>query len=627
MFYPLLFLLFLIPNSYQCGVTTHNVISNTALGWLENAPYKKLIQSELPSFQAGSAFPDWGYACVAGNYATESELAHWLPFQKEMIAYMREGHTSPELISFLFGMVSHSVADVIWHDLVYIKPSKEGFITALQSIDGMALSGSLIDAGGEFVASYQMNLTFLLNNWNVPAKDIVQVYKRMGYAINESTIKVCTDELFLEIEAISKLPSEMLVAFFERRAPFLFENFQDWWMGGVEANALWTNYCWNSTIKWLETGNFSGKYCYPFTGPSIPYAKTFRFASKLLKELQPELPRPRDLTTFSRFGHSLVACDGKIAVGAPYNNLQRGSVYIYQGGEIWSRLDGEYSGDRFGYSLQCADLDLDGIEDLIIGAPNANNYPNMNYTGKVYVFQQQKRTVFIGKRNYNFGQIMDVTDIDGDSNVDLIIGAPFVGEVWYVHADQSVLKEKLLLRSPVKRGWFGWKTASFFYNNSLFWLVSTPNDQHLGKISCFDRSGNLQWEVYGNRARAKFGFAFVVQNKNLIVSAPSATDSLLTQGLIYNLSIPQLFRNVTFIVNHPAYKGDTFYSRLGWTIKNTGLGIVVSAPYSDGLGKVRILNGRTFVGTKNSEFGYSTLVNDDYLYIGAPRSETVYIKE
>lgn len=88
-----------------------------------------------------------------------------------------------------------------------------------------------------------------------------------------------------------------------------------------------------------------------------------------------------------------------LAVGAPTANgsvIDQGRVYVFFGKLSNGLIDlqkqspdliltGENAGDLFGSSLAIGDLNGDGIKDLIIGAPDADDLPSQrNNCGKVY---------------------------------------------------------------------------------------------------------------------------------------------------------------------------------------------------------------------------------------------------
>ena len=134
--------------SESCGVTTHNVIANRALYWYladQFPQYKEIIENNLGAFQNGAAFPDWGYNCILtpilGQLRNGSEVTHWPPFQNVTVQHIRSKYSKPwnqsaqELIAFLLGIVAHSTADVIWHDMRLVDQTRQGFIQALANSD------------------------------------------------------------------------------------------------------------------------------------------------------------------------------------------------------------------------------------------------------------------------------------------------------------------------------------------------------------------------------------------------------------------------------------------------------------------------------------------------------------
>ena len=132
-----------------CGVTTHNVIAHKAMRTFHsnsNPNFKEIMETHQNAFQNGAAFPDFGYSCPLNRWITDlpdaSEAAHWPPFHVATVQYIKKNYPQPwspeteKLVSFLFGMISHSVADIIWHDLGIIgRNTFQGFIQSLAETD------------------------------------------------------------------------------------------------------------------------------------------------------------------------------------------------------------------------------------------------------------------------------------------------------------------------------------------------------------------------------------------------------------------------------------------------------------------------------------------------------------
>ena len=124
-----------------------------------------------------------------------------------------------------------------------------------------------------------------------------------------------------------------------------------------------------------------------------------------------------------------------ILVGAPDTDaggLQNaGSVLVYSGADnsLILRLDGQAAGDSFGHAVACAgDLDGDGSDDLLIGAPWAS--PNgLSSAGSAFVFSGRTgvQLLRIDGPNASGGlgrAVCGPGDLDGDGTPDLLLGAP-----------------------------------------------------------------------------------------------------------------------------------------------------------------------------------------------------------
>jgi ankyrin repeat protein len=123
-----------------------------------------------------------------------------------------------------------------------------------------------------------------------------------------------------------------------------------------------------------------------------------------------------------------------ILIGAPYYNNKRGRVYLFYGGPDMDTtadliLEGQNEGDLFGDGIACGDIDNDGREDIVIGA---RGYSERR--GRAYLYWGGDRNsmdanpdkIFIGDeaKDAQFGAGRPaVCDIDKDGYGDIILGA------------------------------------------------------------------------------------------------------------------------------------------------------------------------------------------------------------
>ncbi|MFZ3137175.1 MAG: FG-GAP-like repeat-containing protein [Thermodesulfovibrionales bacterium] len=196
--------------------------------------------------------------------------------------------------------------------------------------------------------------------------------------------------------------------------------------------------------------------------------------------------------------------DGKpdIVIGLPYagtgkgkNAVYGGAVEIYYGGNTTGTPDvtlwGENSGDKFGFSLAVTDLNNDGYDDLIIGAPGydpTTYWPISGMApdgGRVYVyaggqtFSTSPVETINGDWSYgcnggcyyllvaeSFGySIASVGDTNGDGFNDVAIGAPHggmdrSGSVFILYGNNTFSSGRSELRGPDSWQYMGTSIAS-----------------------------------------------------------------------------------------------------------------------------------------------------------------------
>lgn len=146
-----------------------------------------------------------------------------------------------------------------------------------------------------------------------------------------------------------------------------------------------------------------------------------------------------------------------VAVGMPRGANLKGRVIVY----TWNltqteNLIGAQIGAYFGYSIAINDLDGDGLQDLIIGAPmyTEPNNEGKYEVGRVYIFYQkangfdewETRDGVSSKGRFGLA-LSSLGDINLDGFGDVAIGAPYDGPkgrgaVYIYHGSKNGLLPK-----------------------------------------------------------------------------------------------------------------------------------------------------------------------------------------
>ncbi|XP_024874292.1 integrin alpha-PS2 isoform X1 [Temnothorax curvispinosus] len=152
--------------------------------------------------------------------------------------------------------------------------------------------------------------------------------------------------------------------------------------------------------------------------------------------------------------------DSGTAVGVPRGSDLLGKVILFTSNMTNPRnLTGEQMGAYFGYAVAAGDIDGDGLDDLIVGAPmyTVPDNPEMTIeTGRIYVIYQgdgaekfRKFDTRDGESNRGrFGlSLASLGDIDRDGYGDFVVGAPYGGPngrgaVYIYHGSRTGVLEK-----------------------------------------------------------------------------------------------------------------------------------------------------------------------------------------
>ncbi|XP_016071748.1 PREDICTED: phosphatidylinositol-glycan-specific phospholipase D [Miniopterus natalensis] len=501
----------LCPGGSPCGISTHIEIGHRALEFLSlpngSVNYRQLLLEHQDAYQAGAVFPDAFYPsiCERGRFHDVSERTHWTPFLNASVHYIRENYPQPwekdteKLVAFLFGITSHMVADVSWHSLGI----EQGFLRTMAAMDfhsSYSEAHSAGDFGGDVLSQFEFNFNYLSRHWYVPVADLLGIYEKLyGHAaVTKKTIVECSYlqflEMYGEVLAVSKLYPT-----YSRKSPFLVEQFQEYFLGGLDDMAFWSTNIYRLTSYMLENGTSDcslpenplfiacGGQHTSFQGSKVQKIGFHRnLTTSLTKDSGKNIKYTERGVVFS------VDSWTSDSLSFMYQTLERNLRMIFTGSSqrpqkhVSSPLASYFLSRpyaRLGWAMTSADLNQDGHGDLVVGAPGYSR-PGHVHVGCVYLIygndlglppidldlEEEAHEVLEGfQPSGRFGSALAVLDFNQDGVPDLAVGAPSVGS------------EQLTYKGAVYV-YFGSQTGK---------MSPSPNIT----ISCQDTYCNLGWTL------------------------------------------------------------------------------------------------------------------------------------
>jgi glycosylphosphatidylinositol phospholipase D len=148
------------------------------------------------------------------------------------------------------------MADVTWHSLGV----QQGFISAMSYVDFHGVFGTAhttADVGGDVVNEFELSLKYIsdLGDWYVPVDDLYNIYSDLygEVRLNKSDIVECSSFMFLG-RLGEQLAISLLYAEYYNKSLFLTDRLNDYFLGGMDDMATWTQLSWNKALYMLENG-------------------------------------------------------------------------------------------------------------------------------------------------------------------------------------------------------------------------------------------------------------------------------------------------------------------------------------------------------------------------------------
>ncbi|XP_032318474.1 phosphatidylinositol-glycan-specific phospholipase D isoform X3 [Camelus ferus] len=424
------------------------------------------------------------------------------------------------------------VADISWHSLGI----EQGFLETMGAIDfhnSYSEAHPTGDFGGDVLSQFEFNFNYLARHWYVPVEDLLEIYKKL-YGREVITKKAIVDcsylqflEMYGEMLAVSKLYPT-----YSRKSPFLVEQFQEYFLGGLDDMMFWSSNIYHLTSFMLENGTSDCNL--PENPLFIACGGQQNNTQGSSKAQKNDFHRNVTISLTNNIGKNIHSTKRGVffkfsvdswtpdSIFFMYQNLKTSLQEMLTGSSLETPkhvlrplasyfLSFPYT--RLGWAMASADLNQDGYSDLVVGAPGYS-HPGHIQVGRVYLIysndlglppvdldlDKEAHGILEGfQPSGRFGSAVAVLDFNKDGVPDLAVGAPSVGS------------QKLTYTGAVYI-YFGSKQGR---------VSSSPNIT----ISCQDTYCNLGWtllaaDVNGDR------------EPDLVIGSPFAPGGGKQKGIV-----------------------------------------------------------------------------------------------
>jgi glycosylphosphatidylinositol phospholipase D len=567
------------------GMATHTEVSERASVAFHSSAhpeYNGFVEKYRDAIQAGCRFPDWGYWT---GYQDESELAHWYPFIKAAANRFHQKYKADinssdpakaekagRYAAFVLGLMCHHAADVAWH-------AGDGFVGIMgqQNFNGSFDDAHQIaDFGGDIACAHEFDMSWIEDKMWVPADDMAEVYHEMGFPDVTSRFIANANKLMFAATEAETNAGYLLFSIPAGKSTFLIDELQGFFMGGLDDMSFWTLLRWEEAIDWMENGVETDNAGFFLANAGAEES----FVTEARNKLDTKGINVRE---------AVVA--GGVMLSLEKSTAETPEAYIAKKPEQADFMTiGAKAYSYTGKSLARGDLNNDGIDDLIIGAPGFET-PGHPDLGAVYVVYGRKdaKTYFasgidVGNADAvltgnedggRFGWAVTVLDFNLDGYEDLVVSAPsegagkrlYNGKVYVFPGSEKgiSMEPSVIIIDTAKTSALGFSLSAGDLNNdgNPDLIVGAPfrevavsgkgKMQQCGSIAIFNSSKNIPrgsmtlddaWCVLnGEQAYSWFGCHVEVVNKSdgmLIVGAPAYNSGKQNTGRVYGFNLAGL---------------------------------------------------------------------------------------
>ena len=363
-------------------------------------------------------------------------------------------------MAFLFGIISHQVADISWHSMEGLK---DGYLSVLANTafhGDFGAAHGYGDVADDMIGVFEWNVTSYAYEWYVPVQDLRLIYNdyygESSNIMTEEVINTCSGMLLIG-RLGEQIIGRSLYYYYAKKAPVMLDMLRDYFLGGLDDMSAWTSLVWRQAARALING--TEKCDVPHNALALNCDEDETSIDWVINMMSKNMyHNPADTSYQGWFlptpGDVEIVTEGrgvriKLRSGVIEEAINEAEKKITldlntrPGDDRASDLDPKYiittqqGYGTLGKDLKMLDLDDDGAADLIVSAPGLNSECVFIVSDVVNSLSQDNINIIEDVAHQRicqdsdvisrFGTSLSVLDINRDGLLDLAVGHPYSG--------------------------------------------------------------------------------------------------------------------------------------------------------------------------------------------------------